>query len=45
MDRRTFFGTVAGGLLAAPLAAGAQQAGKVWKLGYLDQGAAVSSKS
>jgi ABC-type uncharacterized transport system substrate-binding protein len=35
MDRRTFFGTLAGGLLAAPLAAEAQQAGKVWRIGYL----------
>ena len=29
MDRRTFLGTLTGGLLAAPLATGAQQAGKV----------------
>jgi putative ABC transport system substrate-binding protein len=35
MDRRTFLGTVAGGLLAAPLAAAAQQPGKVYKIGYL----------
>jgi ABC-type uncharacterized transport system substrate-binding protein len=35
MDRRAFIGTVAGGLLAAPLAAGAQQAGKVYRVGYL----------
>jgi len=35
MDRRVFIGTLAGGLLAAPLAAGAQQAGKVWRIGYL----------
>jgi putative tryptophan/tyrosine transport system substrate-binding protein len=33
MDRRTFLGTLAGGLLAAPLAAEAQQAGKVWRMG------------
>jgi putative ABC transport system substrate-binding protein len=33
---------IAGGLLAAPLAAEALQA-KVWKLGYLDQGAAARS--
>jgi ABC-type uncharacterized transport system substrate-binding protein len=43
-DRRAFLGTLAGGLLAAPLAAQAQPAGKVWKLGYLDQGAAARSK-
>ena len=35
ITRRTFLGTVAGGLLAAPLAAGAQQAGKVYRIGYL----------
>jgi hypothetical protein len=28
MERRTFLGVIAGGLLAAPHAAGAQQAGK-----------------
>ena len=37
--RRTFLGSLAGGLLAAPLAAGAQQAGKVWRIGYLAGGA------
>jgi len=36
MDRRAFIGTLAGGLLAAPLAAEAQQAGKVYRIGYLD---------
>ena len=35
MDRRTFIGTVAGGLLAAPLTASAQQASKVYRIGYL----------
>jgi putative ABC transport system substrate-binding protein len=35
MDRRTFLGTLAGGLLAAPLVAGAQQAGKVYRIGFL----------
>ena len=35
MDRRAFFGTLAGGLLAAPLAAGAQQAGHVARIGFL----------
>src|SRR6266566_1975258 len=35
MDRRAFIGTVTGGLLAAPRAAGAQQAGKVSRVGVL----------
>ena len=35
MDRRTFLGIMAGGLLAAPLAIGAQQAGKVPWIGFL----------
>jgi putative ABC transport system substrate-binding protein len=36
MDRRTFMGSVAGGLLAAPLAARAQQVGKVYRVGILE---------
>jgi putative ABC transport system substrate-binding protein len=35
MDRRTFFGALAGSLLTAPLAAGAQQAGKIPRVGIL----------
>ena len=35
MDRRTFLGTLTGGLLAAPLAAEAQPAGKVWRIGII----------
>jgi putative ABC transport system substrate-binding protein len=35
MDRRAFFGTLTGGLLAAPLAAGAQQAGQMPHVGYV----------
>ena len=42
MDRRAFIGTVVGGLLAAPLAAGAQQAGKVWRIGLLSYAASDS---
>jgi putative ABC transport system substrate-binding protein len=34
VHRRTFLGTVAGSLLAAPLTAGAQPAGKVWRIGF-----------
>jgi putative ABC transport system substrate-binding protein len=36
MDRRTFMALVTGGLLAAALAAEAQQAGKVYRIGMLD---------
>jgi putative ABC transport system substrate-binding protein len=39
VDRRAFIGTVAGGLLAAPLAAEAQPAGKVYRIGLLDYSA------
>jgi ABC-type uncharacterized transport system substrate-binding protein len=35
MERRTFLGVIAGGLLAAPLAAEAQRAGKVPRIGIL----------
>lgn len=35
MDRRTFIGSVAGGGLAVPLGAFAQQQGKVWHIGVL----------
>ena len=35
MNRRSFIGTVAAGLLAAPLAAEAQQAGKAHRIGIL----------
>jgi putative ABC transport system substrate-binding protein len=38
MDRRTFLGALAGGLLAAPLVAEGQQAGKVWRVGFLAGG-------
>jgi len=35
---------MAGGFLAAPLAAEAQQAAKVWRIGYLDQGSEDRNK-
>jgi putative ABC transport system substrate-binding protein len=44
VDRRAFISGIVGSLLAAPLGAEAQPAGKVWKLGYLDKGAAARSK-
>jgi len=40
--RRAFIGTLAGGLLAAPLAAEAQQAAKVTRIGYLSPNLAAS---
>jgi putative ABC transport system substrate-binding protein len=45
MDRRTFIGTVAVGVLAAPFAATAQPEGKVHRIGYLASGSAENSKS
>src|SRR5215216_5946236 len=36
MDRRTFIGGVAGGLVATPLAARAQQVGKIYRIGLLE---------
>ena len=38
MDRRAFLSTVTGSLLAAPLAAGAQPAEKVYRVGVLSPG-------
>jgi putative tryptophan/tyrosine transport system substrate-binding protein len=38
ITRRVFVGTLAGGLLTAPLAAQAQQVGKVFRVGYLSPG-------
>jgi putative ABC transport system substrate-binding protein len=39
MNRRSFIGTVTAGLLAEPLAAGAQSASKVWRIGMLETSA------
>jgi putative ABC transport system substrate-binding protein len=38
VDRRAFLGSLTGGLLAAPRAAEAQTAGKVYRIGYLLEG-------
>jgi putative ABC transport system substrate-binding protein len=38
MPRRAFMAVIAGGLLAAPVAAQAQPAGKVWRIGVLSSG-------
>jgi putative ABC transport system substrate-binding protein len=42
VDRRAFIGTLAGGLLAVPLAVEAQQAGKVWRIGVLGYAATTA---
>jgi len=41
--RRTFLHTLAAGLLAAPVAADAQSAGKVFRIGYLGSGSSTSN--
>ena len=45
MKRRRFIAALAGGLLAVPLAAEAQQTGKVWRIGFLGNQAATSATS
>jgi putative ABC transport system substrate-binding protein len=43
--RRTFLAAVSGGLLAAPLAAQAQRAGKMWRIGWLSPPSAATGGS
>jgi hypothetical protein len=43
MNRRAFLVATAGGLLAAPLAAEAQPAGKVYRIGYLSASSGASN--
>jgi len=45
MDRRAFLGSLAGGLIAAPLAAEAQPVGKVRRVAYLSLAAGPSPRS
>ena len=45
MDRRRFLLTSLAGTLTAPLAAGAQQAGKSWRVGLLSPGSASAAGS
>ena len=45
MDRRTFLGALAGGLITAPLAAEAQEGGRVYRIGVLREGPDPLSKS
>ena len=44
MERRLFLQGVVAGLLAAPLAAEAQQAGKVPRIGFLSGSSAVAAR-
>jgi putative ABC transport system substrate-binding protein len=44
ITRRVFIGSVAGGLLAAPLAAEGQRAAKVARIGYLSSSSATTSR-
>jgi putative tryptophan/tyrosine transport system substrate-binding protein len=43
IDRRTFLAGTGAVLLAGPLGVEAQQAGKVWRIGYLSPGASPAS--
>src|SRR6266567_9586936 len=45
MPRRTFMALVSGGLLAMPLAAEAQTAGRIWRIGYLGPAVAAANRS
>ena len=45
MDRRTFIGTLAGGLVAAPFAVDAQQPRRVPRVGWLSSTAASMNDS
>jgi len=45
MERRTFIALVSGGLLALPLAAQAQQTGKLSRVGWLSPGSATSDET
>ena len=44
MNRRAFLVTIAGGLLAAPLAVDAQPANRVWRIGFLGAASAARFK-
>jgi putative ABC transport system substrate-binding protein len=45
IDRRTFLAGTGAALLATPLGAEAQQAGKVWRIGYLGGGSPATTPS
>jgi putative ABC transport system substrate-binding protein len=41
---RAFISAITIGLLAAPVAGGAQPAAKLWRIGYLDQGSEANNR-
>jgi putative ABC transport system substrate-binding protein len=43
IDRRAFLATAGAGIVAAPLVSAAQQAGKVWRIGFLYSGSRQSA--
>ena len=45
MDRRAFICSIAGGVIAAPLAVYAQSTGKTWRIGFLREGRAPLAPS
>jgi putative ABC transport system substrate-binding protein len=45
MNRRGFLSALSGGLLAAPLAAGAQPANRVWRIGFLSSASGPTERS
>jgi hypothetical protein len=45
MERRTFIAAIAGGLLAARLAAEAQRRGKTWRIAVLGDGPLCEGKN
>ena len=45
ISRRAFLGTLTGSLLAAPLAAEAQQTGKVYRIGYLSASSSTTGRT
>ena len=44
MERRAFIAGITIGLLAAPVAGGAQPGAKLWRIGYLDQGSEANNR-
>jgi len=45
MNRRAFLGSLTGGLLAAPLAAEAEQAGHPYRIGFISMRSGLTTRS